>query len=87
MINFCLTRGESMKEGEAILKQAQTQGENVEMIVTGNYEIIIFHKAFIPCIDIGHRSTLLSEFYMMPSQALRCGLSLIPRIRLPMAYT
>jgi hypothetical protein len=35
VVNFCLTRGESLKEGEAILKQALRQSEDLQCIVTG----------------------------------------------------
>jgi hypothetical protein len=35
VVNFCFTRGESLREGEAILRQAQLQSEGVQCIVTG----------------------------------------------------
>jgi hypothetical protein len=44
VINFCLTKGESMKEGEDILRHAQRQGGNIDMIVTGTDQPLLRKK-------------------------------------------
>jgi hypothetical protein len=35
VINWMLTRGESLKEGQSILEQAKRQSDGIDMLVTG----------------------------------------------------
>jgi hypothetical protein len=37
VINWMLTRGESLKEGRSILEQAKRQSDGIDMIVTGKF--------------------------------------------------